>query len=159
MTDTSPTMTELTMETRIEAAPDAVWRALTTGIGDWWPDEFHAGGAPGKRRFELEAEPGGRMQETWDGGGGVLWGNVVCADPGKRLQVAGLVFPNWGGPTQWFGTWDLSVHGDATLLRFSEHAIGRAGDGYAAEKEKGWRFLWDVMKANVEGRPPPAWED
>lgn len=35
-----------------------------------WPEEFYAGGEPEKRRYHLETKPGGRMYESWEGGGG-----------------------------------------------------------------------------------------
>lgn len=159
MTTTAANIAELAMEIVIDAPPDTVWRQLTENIGDWWPDDFYAGGSPGRRTFLLEAEAGGRMHESWDGGGGILWGTVICVDVGKRLQVAGLAFPNWGGPAQWFGTWDLEETASTTRLRFSEHSIGRVSAASTTEKESGWHFLWNCLKANVEGRPAPAWED
>ncbi len=48
--------------------------------------------------------------------------------------------------------------GDATKLRFSESAFGRIPDPSMAEKEKGWRFLFDTMRAHVEGTKPPVWD-
>jgi len=147
------------METDIAASPDAVWTALTDNIGAWWPAEFYAGGEDGKRHFLLEAKPGGRMYEEWNDGGGILWATVYAVEPGRRLQVSGLSFPNWGGPSQWFGTWELSEQDGGTRLRFSEHAMGRVSDGYGADKVKGWEYLWDVLKANVENKPAPEWRD
>lgn len=147
------------MELQIAAPPAAVWQALTTNIGSWWPADFYAGGVDGKRRFILEPRPGGRMCEEWQDGGGVLWGTVVTVEPQSRLQVVGYSFPEYGGPAQWFGTWELRAHGAGTKLRFQDHAIGRVSDSMSEEKEKGWRFLWDVMKARLEGTPLPAWSD
>lgn len=152
-------MTDLAVEVRIAAPPADVWRALTDDIAAWWPEPFFAGGAPGKRRYLLEARPGGRMMEQWDDGGGVLWALVVGLEPGRRLQVTGFVFPNWGGPSQWFGTWELDGDGDGTRLSFSEHAIGRIAEDYLQEKTKGWNFLWAVLKAHLEGTEAPAWQD
>ena len=124
---------KIDMELDINCPPDQLWAALTENIGQWWPADFYAGGEDGKRRFSLEAQPGGRMFETWDNGGGVLWGTVVCVDPNVRLQVLGSLFPNWGGPTSWYGTWELTPNGDGTTLRFSESAIGKISDAGAAE--------------------------
>lgn len=160
-------LSDLAMEVRIEASADAVWRALTEEIGAWWPGEFYTGGEPKSRNFVLEARPGGRMYEDWSAGGGsdgadgagLLWATVYTVDPGKLLQVAGLGFPEWGGPSLWMGTWRLETDGDATLLRFQESAIGRIDERYVAEKEKGWNYLFaGVLKAHLEGREPPAWE-
>lgn len=152
-------LSELTMETDIAASPQDVWTALTENIGQWWPADFYAGGEDGSRNFHLEAKPGGRMYEEWADGGGVLWATVYTVEPGKRLQVSGLSFANWGGPSQWLGSWDLSEHNGGTRLRFSEHAIGRVSDDYGADKLKGWEFLWDALKASVEGKAAPEWRD
>ena len=104
-------ISELHMEIEIAANPLKVWAALTTEIGQWWPAEFYAGGETGSRTFNLETMPGGRMMETWGNGGGVLWGTVVAIEPNVQLQVLGATFPGWGGPSQWFGTWELGPTG------------------------------------------------
>ena len=150
---------DLTMEININATPERVWTALTSDIGQWWPADFFAGGEAGKRTYLLEAEPGGRMYEQWEGGGGVLWGNVIAVDPTVRLQVLGSLFPNWGGPSLWFATWDLAASGNGTVVTFSESAIGKVSAGGAEEKTAGWEFLWACMKAHIEGLPEPAWGD
>lgn len=142
----------------INASPAQVWAALTSDIGKWWPADFYAGGEEGARTFILETQPGGRMYEQWQEGG-LLWGNVVCINPEKQLQVLGYIFPNYGGPTQWFGTWDLlEKDGNVTALTFSESAIGNVSQSSKNEKESGWRFLFDCLHAFIEGRPAPVWE-
>ena len=150
---------QITMETEIEAPPERVWTALTDDIGKWWPGDFYAGGDDGKRSYALEARPGGRMFEQWDSGGGVLWGTVICVEPNVRLQVLGVSFPKRGGPAEWYGTWELSSHESGTRLRFSESTIGLISDTLVAEKTKGWTFLWNSMKAFIEGNPPPDWQN
>jgi uncharacterized protein YndB with AHSA1/START domain len=145
------------MDVTIAGSADEVWKALTEKIGEWWPDDFYAGGATGKRGFQLDAEPGGRMYEHWEGGGGALWGTVVAYEPEKSLQVLGHLFPNWGGPCQWYGTWQLRTDGDQTKLSFSETALGLISETGMEEKDKGWRFLWASLKAHVEGSPAPSW--
>lgn len=152
-------ISNLNLEIEIAASPDKVWTSLTKNISEWWPAEFYIGGESGSRNFHLETSPGGRMFETWDDGGSALWGTVVTVKPNKQLQVLGSIFPNWGGPSQWFGTWDLVANGEKTMLRYSEHAIGRSSEAGNLEKEKGWQFLWSALKANVEGAPAPTWVD
>lgn len=159
MTQQTAHIGQVTMQVQIAAPPQKVWQALTDDIGQWWPAEFYAGGAADARNFALEAWPGGRMLEQWDEGGGVLWGTVVSIDPNVRLQVLGTIFPNWGGPTQWYGTWDLGANEGGTLLSFSETALGKVSAEGLAEKDKGWRFLWAVLGAHVEGSPAPVWVD
>ena len=161
---TLPTTPASILETqlgiRIHGSRAKVWQTLTEDIGAWWPAEFYAGGEPDKRSYHLEAAPGGRMYEAWEGGGGVLWGTVVAVEPGKRLQIMGSTFPNWGGPSLWFGTWTLGTDGDDTVLTFAESTFGKVSDSLAEQKDKGWQFLLGAaLKSRVEGRPAPAWED
>ena len=99
------------------------------------------------------------MFEEWDDGGGVLWGTVVSCMPGSTLQILGSLFPNWGGPTQWYGTWDLAADGEATVLKYSQTGVGRVSEAAMGEQDKGWQFLCDALKANVEGQPAPVWVD
>jgi len=159
MNTTSVGHSALETELTIAASPASVWTNLTAEINGWWPAEFYAGGSAGRRRFVLEPEPGGRMFEEWEDGGGLLWGTVVSVDPSRRLQVTGCTFPDWGGPTHWYGSWELHDKDGGTILTFSEHAIGRISDNYSAEKEKGWQFLWQALKAYTEGTEPPEWSD
>ncbi len=159
MTIENANISVLEMEVEIEAGPAQVWKALTENIGEWWPAEFYSGDEPGSRTFTLESTPGGRMMEMRNDGGGVLWGNVVAIEPNVRLLVLGSTFPAWGGPTQWFGTWDLAPSGQNTILKFSEHSIGRVSESGIREKDKGWGFLWSALKAHVEGAPAPEWVD
>ncbi len=144
---------------RSRASREAVWDALTSKIGDWWPQEFFAGGEAGSRSFALDATPGGHMTERWDGGGGLLWGTVVTVRPGRQLQLTAVSFPEWGGPATTLLSYDLEDAGEGTSLRFAESTLGRVSDDTQSEKDKGWRFLYDgVMRAFVEGGVPPAWE-
>jgi uncharacterized protein YndB with AHSA1/START domain len=159
MAFTAAEIAEIVMQVDIESEPAQVWQALTTDIEKWWPEEFFSGGETGKRSFYLDAQPGGRMGETWDRGGGAIWANVVCVEPNKRLQVTGTSFPNWGGPSQWLGTWELTAEGKKTRLKFTENSIGRVSDAYVADKNKGWQFLWQALAAHLEGKEMPRWQD
>ncbi len=151
---------EVLVETKIKASPATVWKALTDDIGLWWPAEFYIGGTEGARSYSLEARPGGRVYEEWDEGGGLLWGQVCTAVPEKMLQATGFTFPQWGGPSIGFLTWTLEADGEGCSLRFTEQTLGMSSEGNRAEKTKGWTFLFGgVLKAHVEGTPPPKWED
>jgi len=159
MSDLSARIATIQMELIINASAGEVWRALMDQIGDWWPDDFYAGGESGMRGFSIEAQPGGRMYEQWESGGGVLWGTVVAIDPEKSLQVLGHLFPSWGGPSQWYGSWELEDEAGKTKLKFSESSLGKVSDDGMEEKDKGWQFLWSNLKAHVEGNPAPEWPD
>ncbi len=157
MENQAASIAEVRLQVSIAAPAKEVWRGLTDDIGQWWPADFYSGGAAGARSFTLEAVPGGRMFETWDGGGGVLWGTVIAIDPHKQLQVLGHLFPTSGGPTTWFGTWTLEESQGVTALSFSDCSVGRATDALMADLDQGWQYLWRSLQAHVEGKPAPQW--
>jgi len=160
MTQDSARIASLTIETRIAAPPEAVWTALTDDISAWWPAEFYTGGDEDTRRFVLEARPGGRMYEDWGDGQGLLWATVNTVNKGSSLQVWGVAYPGWGGPSMLLGDWHLEPNDDGTLVRYTESSFGAVTEGNQESKDKGWRFLLDgALKAHLEGTPPPVWED
>tara|TARA_R110002096_G_scaffold161007_3_gene327370 strand:- start:20395 stop:20874 length:480 start_codon:yes stop_codon:yes gene_type:complete len=159
MTNSTAEISTIQMEIDIDASTDKVWQALVSNIGEWWPAEFYTGGDADSRRFTIEATPGGRMFEEWGDGGGTLWGTVIALDPGKKLQIIGYLFPDWGGPTQNYGTWTLDENGGKTRMTFSETGLGRVTEEGLKEKDHGWRFVWETLKAHVEGKPKPVWAD
>ena len=53
----------------------------------------------------------------------------------------------------------LEADGDGTKLRFSESGFGRITDATVGEKEKGWRFLLETLRAHCEGAEAPQWVD
>ena len=152
---------DLQLEVRIAASPDAVWKALTDDIGQWWPSSFYCGSGDDEnsRSFLLEARPGGRMWEDWGDGNGLLWGTVVNVVAGKTLDVGGIQGPAWGGPSTWFSSFSLEADGDGTKLRFSDSGFGRISDSVVDSKQTGWRFLFGNIKAYLEGTEAPEWDE
>lgn len=159
MTDSLPHVGSVQMQIEIKASAATVWQALVDNIGEWWPAEFYTGGDSARRTFRIEPKPGGRMYEDWGDDCGTLWGTVVAVDPGRKLQIHGMVFPDYGGPNHNFGTWLLEEANGTTTMTYSEASIGRVSDAGVEEKDKGWKFLWATMKAHIEGQPLPVWAD
>ncbi len=153
-------VTNSVLEVKIKDSVAAVWKAITTDLGAWWPDGAYAGGVEGERSFSLDARPGGQMIESWGDGGGILWGQVASVSPLKQLQVCGHTFPNWGGPIVWYGTWNLEADQSGTVLRFTESVIGPLPDASKEDREKGWHFIYDLaLRAHLEGGPAPTWSE
>lgn len=160
MTDELARTDKVTVETVIAADPAAVWRALTDDIDAWWPEAFYTGGDAATRRYVVEARPGGRMYEDWGDDQGLLWAVVNTVQKPSLLQIWGVAFPGWGGPSLLTGTWSLEADGSGTRLRFTEATVGKLSESHMRSKEKGWTFLFDgALKAHLEGRPVPTWED
>ncbi len=153
---------DIHLEVKIEASPDAVWAALTSDIARWWPRAAYCGvsseGADSPR-MEVELQPGGRMYEDWGSGDGLLWATVVNLTKGQNLELTGVCGPAWGGPHTWYGSYKLEPDGDGTKVRFSDSGFGRLSDDTLANKEKGWRYLLEAMRAHLEGRDEPAWDE
>jgi uncharacterized protein YndB with AHSA1/START domain len=157
-TPDTPSILALHMEISIAASPEKVWKALTDDIGAWWPDATFTGGESGKRQFVLEAEPGGRMYESWENGG-LLWGTVTTIEPVHLLQVVGHTFSNWGGPSASYWTWTLEGDESGTVVRFEEDIVGNITEAGVEERTTGWTFLFEgALKAHLEGRPAPVWK-
>ncbi len=159
METAAETIPAINVETKIEASAATVWRALTENVADWWPEASFAAGGEGDKTFRLEPRPGGLMYEDWADGSGLLWGHVTTVVPEKMLQVVGHTFPEWGGPAIWFGTWKLEEEDGTSVLRFTHNQLGATHEGWDTNVEKGWIFIWSVLKAHVEGKPAPVWEE
>jgi len=157
MTEQVANIATLKVKIEINAAPEEVWKGLTEDIGKWWPAEFYTGGDASSRNMEVELTPGGRMFESWDTGGGTLWGNVISFEPNKLLHILGHQFPNWGGPSQWYGTWSLERAGNKTSLSYSEATLGKISADGIEQKDSGWMFLFKCLQAFVENKPAPSW--
>ena len=159
MSDAAVAIGNLTVQVDIDASPERVWDGLTQSIGDWWPAEFYSGGESDSRTMQLELLPGGRMVETWDDGGGTLWATIVSFTPAESLQVVGYLFPGWGGPAQWYGTWRLEKVRSRTRLTFEESTVGPVTEQAQGQKGEGCQFLSVCLKAFVENKPAPDWPE
>jgi DNA-binding transcriptional ArsR family regulator/uncharacterized protein YndB with AHSA1/START domain len=143
---------EVTVELTIDAARERVWSALTGEIGKWWPKDFYVGKSP--KGFVLEAHPGGRLYEEWGDGAGVLWGQVVTFDPPATLDVAGQLFPAFGGPATTLVRWALAEEDGRTRVTLTDSVFGRVNEKTAASLDEGWRALTVALKAFVEPAAP-----
>ncbi len=149
------TVADYTLELRLRATVQDVWRALTDDIGRWWPDAFYMCEGPGPREITLDARPGGQMREDAGGGNGMIWGTVIHVQHGAVLELSG----SYGSPLTWVTSYNLSADGTTTTLRFCERMFGRVTDGELRSKDHGWRFLYDgCMRAYLEGIQPPEWQ-
>lgn len=141
------------MEVEIAAPPDRVWKALVEETGIWWPRSFYAGADT--RAFVLEPRVGGRMYEDWGNGAGLLWFTVVSLDPPRALELAGHLFPAYGGPATSLVRIELSEARGATRLRLTDAIHGSLASDIEARLDAGWKELFaKAFKAHVEGAAP-----
>lgn len=71
----------------VAASPDAVYDALTKGVGEWWGAANTWSGNP--RNLSVDARAGGCFCETLSNGGSVQHMQVVWAERGTLLRLSG----------------------------------------------------------------------
>lgn len=130
---------EVRLEIRIRAPRERVWKTLVEEIGRWWPATFYT--HPSPTNFVIENHVGGRVFEDWGNGEGGLWGTVVVFKANERLQIAGEIFPEYGGVGRYHATYLLVDDGADTLVKFHDAGVGALKGGNAASLEEGWREL------------------
>ena len=144
--DKEPTMSatasfqslDIQLEITIAAPPEVVWKALTDDIGAWWPKDYLIG-ATGK--LIVEPHAGGRIYEDWGDGQGACWGTVVVLETGKRIQFAGDMTADWGGPARTYTAYTLEADGEGTRLQFRDTPYGHLKEGAVQGMHEGWKFL------------------
>src|SRR5262245_7329668 len=140
--ESSPARFATKNDSLINAAPAAVYTALTDGIGKWW-DPAHTF-ARDAHNLSLEAKPGGCLCERLPDGGGVEHMRVVYASPGKLLRLTGAIGPMQEAPLAGTMTWALSQADKATKVELS-YGVGGFRVG-------GFRDLPSVVDGVMRGQ-------
>jgi DNA-binding transcriptional ArsR family regulator/uncharacterized protein YndB with AHSA1/START domain len=141
----TPIAAEIEAQVTIEASPEAVWRALTEDVGQWWCHSFK------DKPYAIVLEPfiGGRFYEQFDHtGAGALYATVTFVEPYRVLRTSGPM--GMPGARQYVKTYRLEPAGDATIVRTTASTLGDIDplllDGY----RKGGEELLDALKRHVE---------
>ena len=145
---TSPGTT-VELQVAIAAPPERVWDALVLETSDWWPRDFFTD----QRAMSMVCEPrlGGRLYEDWDGGRGRTWYTILTFDPPHVLEMAGHLFPAFGGPAETMLRLELEEKDSGTVLKLSDSIMGRADSSTRASIHGGWRAIFaDAFRAHVE---------
>lgn len=133
-------MNGLTLDRRIPASPDRVWRALTEPdrLAAWfWPPRFAT-------VVELEAREGGTLRIASVPAGLGVSGTVTAIDPGRLLSTTW----RWDGDDlETRLTIALTPDGDGT--RVTVRHDGFADGDAAAEHVRGWKDCLDRLPAAV----------
>ncbi|AJP70734.1 SRPBCC domain-containing protein [Sphingomonas hengshuiensis] len=118
MPDTDPAL-ELSIETLIDAPVDAVWRAWTDHLAEWWcPKPWTT------ELIEHDVRPGGRSAMILRGPDGEeknrLEGVILEAIPARRVVWTDAFAVGWV-PQEPFlvGVWELEPDGERTRYRAS----------------------------------------
>jgi uncharacterized protein YndB with AHSA1/START domain len=131
-------------ELEIDATPEAVWDAITTGEGlrSWFAEEARV--TPGV---------GGSVWVSW-GGDEAGESAIEVWEPGRRLRLADAPFMG-GSLVQ---EWTLDTRGGRTVLRFvhSNFPDSDDWDGIYESMDRGWELFLATLRHSLErhaGRP------
>ena len=143
---------ELTVERRIAAAPDLVWRMMTERMPEWFcPAPWRA------EVVEQDWRPGGRSAMTFHGPDGEtfpLEGVFLEVVPGRRFVSTDAYAAGWVQREPCMtGIWEIEPDGDGTRYRgTARHWTIEALEKHRAMGfEQGWGAAADQLKAMCEG--------
>lgn len=135
-------MPDMLHEIAINAAPEAVFTAITTqhGLRNWWTADC-----------EARREVGSEAVFRFGGGATVFRMTVEEITPWEKV-----VWTCHGEPDEWQDTklaWRMSVEQQKTRLQFC-HANWKSTDGIYAICNTTWGHLMVVLKQFCEGKEP-----
>src|ERR1035438_1724919 len=99
----------------IQAAPDAVYRALIRDVGQWWDSEHTFSGD--SHNLSIEDKPMGCFCEKLPNQGGVRHMEVVYVAPGKKLVMTGGLGPLQSVASTGSMTIDVAAAEDGAKVR------------------------------------------
>lgn len=130
---------KLEIRLRLDAAPDRVFRALTTGIANWWgpPHVF----ADDPVQLVLEPRLGGYLRESGRDGREYLHGQVSAIQPDALIEVRGA----FGSPDPLPDSVrvELKPDGAGTTLTLV-HRFG------GADRTAAWAPKWDDLLKRLQ---------
>jgi uncharacterized protein YndB with AHSA1/START domain len=143
---------ELTVERRIAAPPDLVWRVMTERMPEWFcPAPWRA------EVVEQDWRPGGRSAMTFHGPDGETFpqeGVFLEVVPGRRFVSDDAYAAGWVPRDPFMtGIWEIEPDGDGTRYRgTARHWTTEALEKHRAMGfEQGWGAAADQLKAMCEG--------
>lgn len=142
---------ELSIERRIEAPVEQVWRTMTERFEEWFcPSPWRA------EARELDWRPGGRSLVVMHGPNGEEMpneGTVLAFESNKRFVITDAFAGDWqpAGPFM-VAIFELEPEGDSTLYRASARHWTREAMEQHREMgfEDGWGLAADQLKALAE---------
>ena len=131
----------------IAAAPEAVFRALTTDIASWWGPPYCDENDVVDIVVDLRL--GGLMYESYGAAQGWTWGTVVGFETNKWLEIAGPM--GLQGVVNGNIKFSLEPNGKGTRLTLSHAAMGLFGPEAEEMYTGGWADLLGTrLRAFVE---------
>jgi len=129
------------LETLVAASPAKVWQTITERPNEWWVSDMRCVSADST--VTLDARAGGSLAETSPDGASLLWFTVISVEPGRSLNLSGMVAPPFGGPYQGCLLIQLEEVDGGTLVKFTNSMFGRIDEAALPHIDSGWRLLLD----------------
>ena len=130
-------------EVSIDAPPERVFEAITSGIGEWWDHVFFGG------RVSLEPWVGGRFFEEAENGA-ALFGTVTAIQRPNLLRLSGPL--GIRGAVSGSYRFELEEKDGGTLLSLSHSAFGDIDEDAQAAYGEGWSKLLGERLSGYLGR-------
>ncbi len=142
---------EIEQEVPISASPQHVYDCFMNDIASWWSRSWVMGG-PNTDNIIIEAEPGGRLLEHWQGGGGCIWAVVQSISPGRLVSFSIPAGVLWSGAGMFRVVFEAAEEGGGTLLKLSHHCFNMFQEDSHSGYVKGWTELIGTrLKSYAEG--------
>ena len=138
---------ELWVEKLIDAPIDAVWKAWTEHLEEWWcPRPWTT------ELIELDLRPGGRTAMLMRGPNGEenpIEGVTLEVIPGRKIIWTDAFKAGWAPNAPFMvGTWEFTPQGDQTLYRGS--ARHWSDETYEQHNAMGFEQGWGVAADQLE---------
>ncbi|MGP4038644.1 SRPBCC domain-containing protein [Gracilibacillus sp. D59] len=131
------------------AAPrEAVFKALTDKVQEWW--EFRLAPEGKKSQFTFEPVPGGHFLEKWGENEGAIWGKVYYVNAPEEIRLFGHL--GMQGAVNSAYTYRLIEKDGGTLLQLSHTASGILQENWEEDHTKGWEYLLGTLLKNYVER-------
>ncbi|HHB83727.1 MAG TPA: ATPase [Devosia sp.] len=143
-------------EVVVNASPQRAFEIFVQKTGNWWPVEHSL--VQGRKDVIIEPFPGGRWYELGENDTQYQWGEVVEAEPGKRLLISWQLSDEWefdpGSASQVEVV--FTVEGDKTRVTLThrdfENMGPKADDTYKSlSADFGWTSIFDSYSKLASG--------
>jgi uncharacterized protein YndB with AHSA1/START domain len=142
---TTATGAEIEAEITIDAPLAAVWRCLTSDIGQWWDHTF----SDAPYAVVLEPTIGGRFYEQFDeAGAGALYATITYVKPPEMLRMSGPM--GMPGARQYVKTYRLEALGESTRVRTTASVLGVLGEEMLTAYRAGGESLLRSLRGHAE---------
>ncbi|MCB1216763.1 hypothetical protein KDL44_05185 [bacterium] len=143
---------EIEQELTIAAPPAHVYDCYVNGISQWWSRDWVMGG-PRTTEIVIEQQPGGRLLEVWEGGGGCLWAFVQSLSPGRMISFSIPEGVMWSGAGMFRLVFADAEDGNGTVLKLSHHCFNQYSEDAHSGYVEGWtELIGRRLKEHAEDR-------